>query len=87
MVQQQVALLGGGWHGRSMTVFDPGTHSWRAAQAPHICRLHSAVASMQASLFVLVGAVLTLKCCSLCCMQCVHTDEHAAAYNMHIRWL
>lgn len=57
VVQQQVALLGGGWHGRSMTVFDPGTHSWRAAKAPHICRLHSAVASMQGSLFVLGGRV------------------------------
>ena len=61
-------LLGGGWHGRSMTVFDPGTHSWRAAQAPHICRLHSAVASMQGSLFVLVGAVSYEHV--LCCMLC-----------------
>ena len=68
VVQQQVALLGGGWHGRSMTVFDPGTHSWRAAQAPHICRLHSAVASMQGSLFVLVGAVSYEHV--LCCMLC-----------------
>ena len=59
-------LLDGGWHGHSMIVFDPGTHSWRAVQAYHICRLHSAVASMQSSLFVLAGAVMILKCCPNC---------------------
>lgn len=53
----QVALLGGGLHGRSMTVYSPATQSWRAAEAPRTPHLHCAVTSMQDSLFVLVSCL------------------------------
>ena len=56
VLQNEVALLGGGLHGRSMTLYNPTAQSWRTAEAPHTPHLHSAVASMQDSLFVLVGS-------------------------------
>ena len=56
VLQSEVALLGGGLHGRSMTLYNPTAQSWRTAQAPHTPHLHSAVASMQDSLFVLVSS-------------------------------
>lgn len=52
---EQVALLGGGLHGRSMIVYNPATQVWQAAEAPQTPHLHCAVASMQHSLFVLVS--------------------------------
>ncbi|KAL0054263.1 hypothetical protein WJX82_006341 [Trebouxia sp. C0006] len=55
VLQSEVALLGGGLHGRSMTLYNPTAQSWRTAEAPHTPHLHSAVASMQDSLFVLGG--------------------------------
>lgn len=57
-VGDQVALLGGGLHGRSMIVYSPATQSWQSAEAPHTPHLHCAVASMQRSLFVLVSCCL-----------------------------
>ncbi|DBA92825.1 hypothetical protein WJX77_008376 [Trebouxia sp. C0004] len=55
VLQSEVALLGGGLHGRSMTLYNPTAQSWRTAEAPHTPHLHSAVASMQDTLFVLGG--------------------------------
>lgn len=55
VLQSEVALLGGGLHGRSMTLYNPTARSWRTAEAPHTPHLHCAVASMQDSLFVLVS--------------------------------
>ena len=54
VLQDQVALLGGSLHGSSMTLYNPITQAWQAAEAPYTSHLHSAVASMQDSLFVLV---------------------------------
>ena len=54
-VGDQVALLGGGLHGRRMIVYSPVTQSWQSAEAPHTPHMHCAVASMQSSLFVLVS--------------------------------
>ncbi len=56
VLQSEVALLGGGLHGRSMTLYNPTAQCWRTAGAPHTPHLHSAVASMQDSLFVLVSS-------------------------------
>ena len=67
-VGEQVALLGGGLHGRSMIVYNPATQLWQAAEAPQTPHLHCAVASMQDSLFVLVS----------CCLVSAHSLAVAA---------
>ncbi|KAL3148447.1 hypothetical protein ABBQ38_15519 [Trebouxia sp. C0009 RCD-2024] len=74
-VGDQVALLGGGMHGRSMTVYSLATQSWQAAEAPHSPHLHCAVASLQDSLFVLGGRagngagseLRSVECCRSIC--------------------
>ena len=57
VVQGQVALLGGGMHNCNMTFYDPGTQCWRPAEAPYPARVHSAVASVEDGVLVLVSAI------------------------------
>ena len=74
-VGEQVALLGGGLHGRSMIVYSPATQSWQAAEAPQTPHLHCAVASMQRGLFVLVGCCFGVCTLAVCCGSpvCLHS--------------
>ena len=71
-VGDQVALLGGGLHGRSMIVYSAATQSWQTAEAPHTPHLHCAVASMQSSLFVLVSCRCVCMWNCFCCSFVLH---------------
>ncbi|DBA66470.1 TPA: hypothetical protein ACH3X2_14338 [Trebouxia sp. C0005] len=76
VLQSEVALLGGGLHGRSMTLYNPTAQSWRTAEAPHTPHLHSAVASMQDSLFVLVSSSAVILWSALKSLQShLHRDH------------
>jgi len=84
VLQNEVALLGGGLHGRSMTLYNPTAQSWRTAEAPHTPHLHSAVASMQDSLFVLVSCSAVIVCFSVVCIEVTAEFPPSGALPAHI---
>ena len=68
VLADQVALIGGGLHGSTLSLYSPSSQTWCTAEAPHSPHHQSAVAAIQDSLFLLVRG-----CCKL---------THACALSM-----
>ena len=72
MLADRIALVGGGLHGSTLSLYSPASQTWSTADAPSTPHQHSAVAAIQDSLFVLVrpassGLQATLCLCRVTC--------------------
>ena len=54
VLADKVALVGGGLHGSTLSLYSPASQSWCIAEPPNTPHQHSAVAAIQDSLFLMV---------------------------------
>lgn len=54
VLADKVALVGGGLHGSTLSLYSPASQSWCTAEPPNTPHQHSAVAAIQDSLFLMV---------------------------------
>lgn len=67
MLADKIALVGGGLHGSTLSLYSPASQTWSTADAPSTPHQHSAVAAIQDSLFVLVRLASSgLQACLVC---------------------